>query len=254
MSLLNTTLQTIVLRLRDMSGNVTQQKLHNRIFDAYEAKSLVFEAISPEQQLVMAQFKGVIPPQHPCGQPTLIENWSELINLHNDKNLYQLLPRRAKTNQSYSVLRAICLSHGSPFTMEHRLDPIDFKFVFRPADFECRNAYNAKAQDKVPQSIWFDGMLSNATDSGLVLCSSTISPSHINNMAGCYNFLKEWVQTPTDGDRHRQIKELYSSLLKKRTHLFVGTSSTPGKEILNLAKSKNVFVYAKKGSQYVFQA
>ncbi|EAN83302.1 Present in the outer mitochondrial membrane proteome 5 [Trypanosoma cruzi] len=253
MSLLNTTLQTLVVRLRDMSGNVTQQKLHNRVFDAYEAKSLVFEAISPEQQAVMQQF-GTIPSQHPAGQPVLLDGWADLLTVHREDNLYQLLPRRAKNNASYSTMRAICCSAGSPFTMDHRVDPIDYKFVFRAADMEVRNKFNATNQDKIPPTIWFDGILSAPNDSGLVSCHNSLSPAHINNLAGTYQFLKEWSNEPPEGDRHRQLKEMYSNLLSKRTHLFIGSSSVPGREILNYARSKNVFVYAKRGMHYVFHA
>jgi hypothetical protein len=252
MSLLNTTLQTVIVRLRDMSGNVTQQKLHNRIFDAYEAKSLVFEAISAEQQAVMAQYRGVVPPQHPAGQPVLVENWNELMQVHNDKNLYQLLPRRAKSNASYSVMRAVCTSAGTPFTMDHRVDPIDYKFVFRAADFDHRNQFNTRSQDKVPPTIWFDGILQSPQESGLIMCHQSISPQHVNGIAGTVAYLKEWIALPGDGDRHRQLRQLYQSLFKQRTHLFVGTTATPGKELLNYAKSKGVYIYAKKGNQYVF--
>lgn len=254
MSLLNTTLQTLVVRLRDMSGNVTQQKLHNRVFDAYEAKSLVFEAITPDQQVVMRQFKGIIPPNHPVGQPILLDSWNDLVGIHKDANLYQLLPRRAKNNASYNVMRAITCSAGSPFTMEHRVDPIDYKFVFRAADFDFRNQFNATNVDKVTPSIWFDGILKAPAASALVSVHTTLSPAHISNMAGTLCFLKQWCQQPVDGDRHRQLKELYNELLAKPTMLFLGTHSVPGRELLNAAKSKNVFVYAKKGSQYVYHA
>jgi hypothetical protein len=254
MSLLNSTLQTLVVRLRDMSGNVTQQKLHNRVFDAYEAKSLVFEAITPEQQAAMQQFRGVVPPQHPAGQPTLLENWQELVQIHSDRNIYQLLPRRAKTNASYSVMRAICQSPGSPFTMEHRLDPIDFKFVFRQTDMDIRNGYNTKAADKVGPSIWFDGLLSTPTDAGLIMCYGVLSTAQISQTAGASNFMKEWCLKAADGDRHRQTKELYKKLLANRVHVFCGTNAVPGRELLNFAKSKGVFVYAKKGAHYVFHA
>lgn len=74
MSLLNTTLQTLIVRVRDMNGIITQQKLHTRIFDAYEAKALVFEAITPQQQIAMQQYNGVIPPFHPAGQPIVLDS------------------------------------------------------------------------------------------------------------------------------------------------------------------------------------
>ncbi|CCW64415.1 unnamed protein product [Phytomonas sp. EM1] len=254
MSLLNTTLQTLVVRLRDMSGNVTEQKLHNRVFDAYEAKSLVFEAITPEQQMAMLQFGGTIPPSHPAGQPILIDSWNDLTSIHKEGNLYQLLARRARNNSGYNVMRAICSSAGSPFTMDHRVDPVDYKFTFRAADFEIRNKFNAENQDKVPTTIWFDGILKAPKASALVGCYHSLSPAHVNNMAGTVQFLKGWVHTPSDGDRHRQLKELYASLLSNPTHMFLGANAVPGKELLNYAKSKNVFIYAKKGMRFLYHA
>lgn len=254
MSLLNTTLQTIVVRLRDMSGNVTQQKLHNRVFDAYEAKALVFEAITAEQQAVMQQYAGAIPPLHPVGQPLLVDSWSDLVQIHRDGNLYQLLPRRARNNPSYNVLRAICSSTGSPFQMEHRVDPIDYKFVFRAADFDCRTQFNVQHQDKVPASIWFDGILKAPTASGLLSFHNSLTPAHVNNIAGTEQFLRQWSNQPADGDRHRQIKQLYLDLLAKPTLMFLGTNAVPGRELLNYAKSKNVFIYAKKGLHYLYHA
>lgn len=252
MSLLNTTLQTIVVKLRDMSGNVTLQKLHNRVFDAYEAKSLVFEAITPSQQVIMHQFSGSIPAGHPAGQPILVDSWAELVQLHQPDNLYQLLPRRARNNMSYAVMTAICCSAGSPFQMQHRQDPIDYKFIFRAADFEFRNEYNAKHQDKVPPTIWFDGILQAPSASALISVSNSLTPAHVNNLAGTDQFLRAWVKQPADGDRHRQLKELYMKLLSQKTHLFLGSNTVPGRELLNYAKSKNIFVYSKKGMQYQY--
>jgi len=252
MSLLNTTLQTLVVRLRDLGGNVTQQKVHNRIFEAYEAKSLVFEAITAEQQAVMAQFKGVIPPQHPVGQPFVIENWNELKQVHSDSNIYQLLPRRAKTNASYTVMRAICMSHSSPFTMEHRVDPLDYKMVFRAADSDFRNQFNTTSPDKIGTNIWFDGILKGPKDTGLIMCHNSLSPTNITNLAGTVLFLREFAKQPSDGDRHRHLKDLWGALLQNRTHVFIGTTSAAGRDILHLAKTKSVFVYGKKGAQYNF--
>ena len=59
MSLLNSTLKTVVVKLKDMSGNVSNQKLHNRIFDAYEAKSLVFENGRSFKRATICSSRGV---------------------------------------------------------------------------------------------------------------------------------------------------------------------------------------------------
>lgn len=254
MSLLNTTLQTIIVRLRDMSGNVTPQKLHNRVFDAYEAKSLVFEAISLEQQAVMRQCGGKIPHAHPVGNPILINSWADLVRIHKNTNLYQLLPRRARSNESYSVLQAICASNGSPFKMEHRVDPIDYKFVFRAADFEERTKFNTQSQDKVPANIWFDGLLKAPTASALLSYHHSLSPAHVNAIAGTEQFLKQWIKNPTDGDRHRHLKQLYSELFRQPVMLFLGCHTAPGREIINYSRSKNIFIYGRKGLQYVYHA
>jgi hypothetical protein len=175
-----------------------------------------------------------------------------MMKIHNDKVLYQLLPRRAKNNASYAVMQGVCSSAGSPFNMEHRVDPLDYKLVLRAQEFEIRNQYNAKSSEKVPQTIWFDGILSAPEHSGLVYHFNSVSAAHVNQMVGAHLFLKEWVQLPTDGDRHRQLRELYAALLKKKTHLFLGCTGVPGRDVLNLAKSKGVFVYAKKGMRYFY--
>lgn len=254
MSLLNSTLQTLIIRLRDISGNITHQKLHNRVFDAYEAKQLVFEAISLEQQAVMKQYGGKIPHLHPVGYPTLVNSWAELVNLHKDTNVYQLLPRRAKSNESYSVLQSICASRGSPFTMDHRVDPIDYKFVFRAADFEERTRFNTLSQDKVPPTIWFDGILRSPKASALLSFHHSLSPAHINNLAGTEQFLRQWAKNPSDGDRHRQLKQLYLETFRQPTMLFLGTNTAPGRELINLSRSKSIFIYSKKGLHYVYQS
>ena len=253
MSLLNSTLQTLVVRLRDMSGHITNQKLHNRIFDAYEAKSLVFEALTPQHQMVMNQFRGQVPPQHPVGPPVLIENWQGLMEVHNEQNIYQLMPRRAKTNAAYLVMSAVCASNGSPFTMESRLDPIDYKFMFKAADQEFKNQFNAKNPDKVRDSIWFDGLMKSENDSALVMCHHAVSPANLNTIVGTHTFLKQWSQEPADGDRHRDLKKAWGDLLKLRTHVFCGCVTPPNRELLNYAKSKGIFIYAKKGLRYEFQ-
>lgn len=250
MSVLNTSLQTLVVRLRDMSGNIAQSKLHNRVFEAYEAKSLVFEALSPSQQMVMRQFNGLIPAQHPVGQPVLIENWNELLQVHSEENLYQLLPRRAKTNAAYSVMQAVCHSAGSPFSMDNRIDPNDLKMVFRDKDIEYRNQFNAKSQDKITTNIWFDGIMSNNTDSGLVMCYGSVNAAQINNLAGTLSFLREWINEPSEGDRHRHTRDGYKKMISGRTHLFIGTLGTPSRELVSFAKSKGVHIYSKKGFHY----
>ncbi|KAG5467108.1 hypothetical protein LSCM1_01289 [Leishmania martiniquensis] len=253
MSLLNTTLQTLVVRLRDMSGKVTQQKLHNRVFDAYEAKSLVFQVISPAQQAVMKQYKGRIPPLHPVGQPLMVDSWSELVELHRPENEYQLLPRRARNNSAYAVMSAICCSAGSPFEMSHCLEPVDYKLVFKTqADHDTRAAFNLSHADKVPHMIFLDGLMEAPTASALISFHNILTPAHVNNLAGIEQFLRGWCREPSDGDRHRQLKLGFGSLFGKPTHLFLGTNATPGRELLNYAKGKNIFVYAKKGATYQY--
>ncbi|KAG5492412.1 hypothetical protein GH5_01332 [Leishmania sp. Ghana 2012 LV757] len=253
MPLLNTTLQTLVVRLRDMSGNVTHQKLHNRVFDAYEAKSLVFQVISPAQQVVMKQYSGRIPPLHPVGQPIMVDSWSELVELHKPENEYQLLPRRARNNNAYAVMSAICCSAGSPFEMDHCLEPADYKLVFKTqGDQDARTAFNISHTDKVPQVIFLDGLMEAPKASALVSFHNILTPAHVNNLAGIEKFLRGWCREPIDGDRHRQLKLGFSSLFGKSTHLFLGTNAAPGRELLNYAKSKNIFVYAKKGMAYQY--
>lgn len=254
MSFLNTSLQTLVVRLSDMSGNVTRQKLHNRVFDAYEAKALVFEAITPAQQLVMKQFKGIIPPAHPVGPPVLVDSWSELVSVHSDENLYRLLPRRCRSNSSYAVLRAICDSAGTPFTMEDRVDPLDYKVAFRGADMDIRSSFNVKSTDKLPANIWFDGILKSKNVTGLLSFHNTISTAQVSGLAGTEQFLREWITNISDSDKFRQVKELYANLLKQPTLLFIGTNVTPSRETLNIAKTKNTYIYVKKGMRYSYMS
>lgn len=253
MSLLNTTLQTLVVRLRDISGNVTQQKLHNRVFDAYEAKSLAFEVITPAQVAVMSQHGGRIPQLHPVGQPHLVDSWTELVQMHQPDNQYQLLPRKARNNNAYAVMKAICASAGSPFSMEQCLEPSDYKLVFKTAqDFDMRSEFNTKNLDKVPITIFLDGLMKAPTASALINFHQSVTTAHVSNLAGTYQFLKAFSSVQTDEERHRQLRDDYRSLFAKPTHLFLGTNSVPGRELLNFARSKSVFVYGKKGVGYQY--
>jgi hypothetical protein len=251
MSLINSTLQSTVVRLRDITGNVTVQKIHSRIFDAYEAKSLVLEALNPEQQQVLAAFNGIIPPLHPVGQPAVLDKWEDLMALHNDSMLYQLLPRRARTNAAYSVMRAVSSSTGSPFRMEDRYDPLETKFVFRAADQEAKQAFNNKSSEKVGSSIWLDGILRNAKHTGLVMAHPAASPAHVNQLVGTVQFLKEWSSVP-DGDRHRDLRTKWKELLSNQTHLFIGSSALPAKDLVAFARGKGVHLYAKRNNEYIF--
>ncbi|EPY42514.1 hypothetical protein AGDE_01409 [Angomonas deanei] len=201
----------------------------------------------------MAKYGGVVPPMHPVGQPILLDSWNELISLHSDKNIYQLLPRRAKSNNGYALIKSICCSAGSPFTMEHRVDTTDYKLSFRAADYDIRNQFNASNQDKVPHNIWFDGILKAPNASALISFSPTISNSHVSTLVGSHQFLREFIKQPAVGDRHRQLKELYAEVFTKPTLLFLGTTVAPGRDLVNSAKGKNVFVYCKKGRDFVYQ-
>lgn len=253
MSHLNTTLQTLVVQLRDISGTVTQQKLHNRVFDAYEAKSLAFEVITAQQLSVMQQYGGRIPHLHPVGQPRLVDSWTELVQMHKPENTYQLLARRARNNGAYAVLKAICASAGSPFSMEHCMEPSDLKLVFKAAqDFEMRTEFNLKSPVKVPQTIFFDGILKAPNASALQFFHSSLTTAHVNNLCGSHQFLCLFAKMQSDGDRHRQLRDDYKALLSQPTHLFLGTNSTPGREVVNYAKSKNVFIYARKGDDFQY--
>lgn len=253
MSLLHTNLQTLVVRLRDVTGKVSQQKLHNRVFDAYEAKSLVFEVITPAQQAVMQQYSGRIPPLHPVGQPIAVDSWSELVELHKPDNEYQLLARRARTNIGYAVMSAICNSAGSPFKMSDRLEPADYKLAFKSiADHEVRTAFNLKNQDKVAPLISFDGLMECDKAAALVTCHNVLTPSHVNGLSGAAQFLRGWCKQPADGDRHRQLKLMYEAMFDKPVHLFLGTNAAPGRELIKHAKSKGIFIYARKGMAYQY--
>jgi hypothetical protein len=253
MSLINSTLQTATLRFRDITGNVTMQKVHSRIFDAYEAKSLVLEALSVAQQHALLQFGGKVPPQHPSGPPVVLDNWADLMQLHKDSNLYQLLPRRAKTNSAYQVMRAVCSSTGSPFAMEDRFDSLELKFVFRAADQEAKQAFNNKNAEKVGGAVWFDGILKTSSDVALIMAHPVASPAHVNQLCGTVQFLREWSVGDPDGDRHKQMKQAWKDVLQRRTHLIIGTGQIPARDMVTFARGKGVHLYARKGQEFTFQ-
>ena len=252
MSLINTTLQTLNLRMRDMIGYVSMQRLHSRIFDAYEVKSLVLESMSEDQQRVLVANGGSIPPLHPIGQPLVIESWPELVAQHRETNLYQLQPRRARSHAAYSVMRAVCASRGTPFSFDDRTDPIDCKLVFRPPDFEFRNAFNARNPEKVGTLVQFDGLLRTERDTGVMYCFPHVTPAQINNIVGTVAFLREWSADSGDTERHRELKTKWGAMLSRRTHQFIGSQSALNKEVLAFAKAKNVHLFVRKGASYVY--
>jgi hypothetical protein len=252
MSLINSTLPTTVLRFRDITGAVTNQKIHSRIFDAYEAKSLVLEMLNVEQQHVLHQV-GKVPPGHASGQPLVIDSWGDLMQHHRPDYLYQLLPRRAKTNAAYQVMRSVCSSAGSPFAMDDRYDPLEVKFVFRAADQEAKQAFNNKSAEKVGGAVWLDGILKGKTDTALIMAHPSASPAHVNQLYGTVQFLREWALANADADRHKQLKTSWKELLQKRTHLIIGTGTVPAKDLVNFARAKNVHIYAKRGNDFTYQ-
>ena len=115
--LLHSSLQTIPINLVDMTGRVTAQRLTARAFDVYESKSLVFSWLQRGATGSTTE--------------TLISSMEELAKVHRAENIYSLLPRRARTNSAYLVMRAICGEVGTPFTMDMREDPMDYRLVFR---------------------------------------------------------------------------------------------------------------------------
>lgn len=249
MSLVNTTLQTLNLRMRDMMGNIYHQKLHSRIFDAYDVKNLVLESLSVNQQKVLVAHGGAIPAQHPVGQPSVIENWQDLAATFDPANLYQLQPRRARSNTAYNAIRAITACAGSPFRMEDRADPNDYKLMFRPPDFEYRNQFNMRNPEKVGTSVQFDGLLRTDTDTAVIQCySHHISIQQVNMMVGTVAFLRAWSGDTGETERHRDLKAKWGLLLSRRTHSFIvcGQQATLSKEILTYAKTKNVHMFVKK--------
>jgi hypothetical protein len=247
MSLINSTLPTLNLRMRDLMGNVYTQRLHSRIFDAYEVKSLVLEALNENQQRVLFAHGGVIPAQHPVGPPLVLESWADLAACHRPTNLYQLLPRRARSYAAYQVARSICACPGSPFTMDQRVDPIDLKLIFRPPDFEFRAAFNARNPEKVGTSVQFDGLLRTDTDTGLVMCFSHVTPAQINTFVGTVAFLRAWAADTVESERHRDLKGKWGTMLSRRTHCFIAVQQpVVSKDALAFAKAKNVHVFAKR--------
>lgn len=256
MSLINTTLQTLNLRMRDMMGNVYQQKLHSRIFDAYDVKNLVLESLNVSQQKVLVAHGGHIPPQHPIGQPAVIEGWQELAAQHTAENLYQLQPRRARSNAAYQAIRCIAALPGSPFKMDDRVDPIEYKLIFRPPDFDYRNQFNMRNPEKVGTSVQFDSLLRTEADTAVIQCyNHHISIQQVNTMVGTVAFLRAWSGDTGETERHRELKAKWGMLLSRRTHSFIVCcqQATLSKEILTYAKSKNVHMFVKKlNGEYIF--
>lgn len=249
MSLINSTLPTLNLRMRDMMGNIYHSRLHSRIFDAYDVKNLVLECMSVDQQKVMVAHGGQIPSQHPIGHPLVIENWQELETHHLDTNLYQLQPRRARSYAAYQAIRAIVAMPGSPFVMEDRIDPIDYKLIFRPPDFEYRNQFNMRNPEKVGTSVQFDGLLKTELDTAVIQCyNHHVSIQQVNNMVGTVAFLRAWSGDTGETERHRELKAKWGALLSKRTHSFIVAcqQASFSKEILTYAKTKNVHMFVKK--------
>lgn len=275
MLLINTTLQHTTLRMRDLAGNITFQLVNNRIFDVYDLKSLVLEAMTPKtrQLATLINTKKIFHPETmklvpeilesidlptTLGMeqlplllaPIVVDNWSDLMRIHRDDNVYQLVPRRARSNAAYQLMNSICIASKSPFRMKQRIDTLDLKFVFRAADQELKQSFNAKSAEKVTSNICFDGILKGEKDSALVMAHASVTPAQINQLAGTVSFLKDWIQSPSDGDRHRLIKQSYKDILLatgKRVHLFCGSNTAVSKDLVGYAKSKSIHVYARRG-------
>ena len=254
MSVLNTSLQTMVVDFRDMSGTVGQTKLHSRVFDAYEAKHLVFEAITADQVAVLEKNNNVIPPNHPVGLPYLIENWTELQQFHRQGNQYQLLPRLARNNAGYSVLQGICMCGGSPFDMKDRVDVNNYKVVMRNGTdmIDFRNTFNQKNADKLIGHVWFDGMMVGKKDTAFVSCHPTVTPAQIQGLSATVQFLIEWSNDSGDWSQLRDQRRLQQQALQNKHHLFLGSANNPGREIINMARQRGIHIFVKRGPRFIF--
>lgn len=262
MSLVNSTLPMLNLRMLDMVGHVSYQRLHARIFDAYDVKSLVLEMYTPQQQRALVQLKraaaassgGVAAAAAAAAavSPAVIENWAELEASFKPTNLYQLRPRRARTNTAYQAIRGIVACPGSPFTMEDRADPSDLKLLFKPPDFEYRNQFNARNPEKVGTAVQFDGLLRTNSAIGLLMCHQHVTPAQVNSIVGSITFLREWASDAAEAERHKELKTKWQQLLSRQQWTFLASNTVVNKDVLSYARGKQVCVFVRRGLNFSF--
>ena len=259
---LNSSLQFVQLRIRDVTGTVVCHKIQSRLFDQYDAKSLVLECIPPQLAMAMYQNRGHIPEKHPYGQPFVVDSWQDLLDLHSDKNVYQLTPRKAKSNTAYSALRGLCALPNSPFTMEHRGDLNETKLQLREKDHEFKQAYNERqtlpAQRMMGNFIAFDGVMKAPHDAALLSVAPGIAtPMAINHLLGTVAFLREFNAPGMHTEnQHKTFKDAIRGLIDppRTLHLVVASQGgTVPRETLAYAKAKRVVVLCKKGPHFVLQ-
>ena len=246
---LNTTVQSLPVMLMDLQGRVAKQSLHSRIFDSYEAKNLIL-------MMECNQQAGQQQPQQ--GDTAIaIDSWDAFSKTYNPKCTYHLVPRKTRNTTAFLVARALTMAVGSPFHLDHREDPFDFRYIVREGDQAAAKRWNqthgAKYGSPLREGVVYDGILVARDHAALILTSGTFSERFVNSSACMLEFMKFWVDAGSIA-RYGDLRTRWMSLLrKKHIHLVCGADTgLPTPQIMHLATERGVHIYARQGPVFRF--
>jgi hypothetical protein len=242
--LLNTSLQSLMTNVVDVNGRLTKQKLHNRIFAAYEQKNLTL-LLRPRDKA--------------AGQTTAsafsdipIDSWDSFAKSYHPDNVYELVPRKTRSTHAFMVVTALVNTPHSPFAMEHREDPHDYKLIFREPEQPAAKKWNATQGEKYKSTLGhgviYDGILNARDAAAVILCGQDWNDKLLLQGACWICYMQEWVNS-SNAARYNELQSRWRSLLRKKNGLHIVVSAdrgTPNIALQGLAAQHNILLYARR--------
>lgn len=113
--------ELIPLRILQLSGEVTHEKIYDEVFDGHKLRRLIL-------MTHMEGTDGSLGPK--LGKDVMVENFSKLKRIHQPHYLYKLLPLLCDRHETFSCIQGIVSSAGSPFALEDRKDAQALRISF----------------------------------------------------------------------------------------------------------------------------
>ena len=112
-----------------LTGQVTTEALCDVYLTGVKLRRLVFMTCM-QSTAAFAHKAGRAVPLLP--KDVIVSTWETFQRVHQPHFVYRLLPLRCASPAAFAAIQAIVTSPGSPFTLEHRQDPVPYRFSIAP--------------------------------------------------------------------------------------------------------------------------